>query len=665
MDSERQASLRGHLGRGALFSALLHASVLLPFGVLAFIFGEQEAAQRAEEVDVSFQPASATDLPADLPKLEDLLDPAPSELAAQDKEKDKKKQKDKTAPELAAKPDPEVAIPETPKIPEAPRPPEPPPPPKAHEKVVDLDNDKAVEPPPDAKYLAQKNNRADKETRATDTNLDRAQKGTQGSSPSDRRDDRVGDDKDKIAQLEDQKSKLGRAAPAVTPHENPDLEKVKGSKKSLLTLRDAPRIQHEITPETVDSSLPRDPEGLRTLPMEGLQSLRDVGGRAGQADKVRLRVTGQEYEYLFGAETDAQRRLAQTERSKHGGHFTSRLGRVQSALENFIPEVQPGNQTELNTRAAPFAAYIARMHRSIHQLWGFGVLEDWDSKGTSNPLNNPALITKLELVLNGDGTVDKVTMVRSSGYLPFDETAIDVAFSAGPYPDPPRAIRSANGKIYVHWTFHRDDRQCATSGVDYFILDNGPPGADKGGHAANPLTESRPSINALKRLQRGAPTDTAGHRAKMRELDAAAGGEPEPDPVAARRAAQQVVHADDPAARAVADQWFDAYARGDIQRMLKQASFPFRSSSGIAAKSRAELQGLLAGLLEESSGKRTVRMLTLYSSAGIRGVAGGLPAGFDDGAGMLFAVGHAGGETFVLVLQAKDGAWHVVGLVRR
>ena len=44
---------------------------------------------------------------------------------------------------------------------------------KAHEKMVDLDNDKEVEPPPDAKYLAQKNNRADQETRATDTNRSR------------------------------------------------------------------------------------------------------------------------------------------------------------------------------------------------------------------------------------------------------------------------------------------------------------------------------------------------------------------------------------------------------------------------------------------------------------------------------------------------------------
>ena len=93
---------------------------------------------------------------------------------------------------------------------------------KGHEKIVDLDNDKNVEPPPDAKYLAQKNNRADEETRATDTNLEKAQKGEGAASEkSDRDDTEPGADKQKIAELEDKKSALGRKAPDVTPHDEP------------------------------------------------------------------------------------------------------------------------------------------------------------------------------------------------------------------------------------------------------------------------------------------------------------------------------------------------------------------------------------------------------------------------------------------------------------
>ena len=79
-------------------------------------------------------------------------------------------------------------------------------------------------PPPDAKKQKKKNNRAAVETRATDTNKEKAQKG-QGaaSAPSDREEPTPGADKQKIAELEDQKSALGRKAPEVTPHVNPEV----------------------------------------------------------------------------------------------------------------------------------------------------------------------------------------------------------------------------------------------------------------------------------------------------------------------------------------------------------------------------------------------------------------------------------------------------------
>ena len=125
-----------------------------------------------------------------------------------------------------------------------------------------------------------------------------------------------------------------------------------------------------------------------------------------------------------------------------------------------------------------------------------------------------------------------------------------------------------------------------------------------------------------------------------------------------------MVHADDPAARAVAYGWFAAYARGDVPAMLRQAAFPFRSTSGVAAKSPAELKGLLDALLEESGGQRSVRGLQLFSPAGARGALGSLPGGFEEG-NLLFGVADVGGDKFVLVLGQRSGAWKALGLVRR
>ena len=89
------------------------------------------------------------------------------------------------------------------------------------------------------------------------------------------------------------------------------------------------------------------------------------------------------------------------------------------------------------------------------------------------------------MVLNRDGTVQKVGVVRMSGYLPFDAAAVDVIYSAGPYPDPPREIRSPDGKIYLQWTFHRDERQCTPAYARPVILAESP-NANKPGHSDNP-----------------------------------------------------------------------------------------------------------------------------------------------------------------------------------
>jgi TonB family protein len=719
---------RGFLSRGALLSLLLHVHLLAPIALAAWIYGGRQQAEReaqkAQEVDVEFQQVAEAELPKDLPPIEplpDQLDAPKPPQPRRDKRKVAKKQPAQKAPEEKVadkvekpkpKPEPEVVAPPMPPMPKPER--------KDHEKMVDLDNDKKVEPPPDAKYLAQDNNRAAVETRAKDTNLQKAQKGEGAASDkSDRTDGEPGSDKEKIAELKDQKSALGRKAPDVTPHDNPEVaqkSKDDDHKKSLLALRDPAKKTHELTPETVDMSLPHAADGDIAQPKPPVRGANSDPTHNAQGERVKLALSDKEFEYLFGADAEAERRLAQTQKSTKFGKFRRNTARVRAALENFIPEVKPGNQTALNTRAAPFAAYIAKMHRSIHKLWGFGALEDWDELSGSSPLNNPNLSTTLEMVLNRDGTVDKVTVVRASGYLPFDAAAIDVAFNAGPYPDPPRTIRSANGKIYVHWQFHRDERQCATSGVDYFILDNPPAGADKpaipdapseaprpvgtragagggtaaasggGGTAAPGANVAAPQAGVapttandggLRRLRR---FDDKHHAAKMQRLDeevamaeerdgtsspsSSSSSEPSSEPRSPPPASPKARGAD-PAARAIAERWFKALAGGNSTALLAMASLPFKTSGKDVSK-RAALSAMLADLVgeEKASGAPSV---DVFTTAGLRAAIGKLPANVDDGSGeQLYALAATGPrDALILILAKRGGDWKPVGLVRR
>lgn len=457
---------------------LLHLQILVPLLVVVFARAKHEEAERAEEVDVGFEDVPAEQLPTELPPLDDTPPPqgkvAPTKVAQQKKAPEPEKKPPEPEP---PPPPPQAALPPPPPPPAAKQPPPPPPPPKGHEKIVDLQNDKKEEPPPNAKYLAQENMRAEEETRDTRTNLEKAQQGANEASQADskRRDDKeVGDDKTKIAELEDLKSKAGRQAPENTPSQQTESlppEQQRPRQSPVLSLRETAPRGHEITPETVDPSLPHDPAGL--LARARARSFHDDdGGKTSHGQRVKLALSGHDYDYMFGTQAKADRQLSQKQMSSHMGRALSkRMSQVRSSLENFIPDVKPGTKTVLNARKAPFAAFIARVHRQIHKYWGFGALEDWDTLPSSSPFNNESLATTLEIVVNEDGTVGKITVVKASGYVAYDAAAIDAVFAAGPFPEPPPEILSSNGKVYFHWNFARDGRACGTEGVEYYILD--------------------------------------------------------------------------------------------------------------------------------------------------------------------------------------------------
>jgi TonB family protein len=675
---------RGNLPRGALLSLLLHVHLLVPLGIVIWVYaGRQEAereARLAQEIDVDFQAVDPADLPKDLPPVDPVPDelkpPKPPELKPL-REKptalaQKKKEEEKKA---EAKKDPEVIVPPLPPMPEPPAPPPPPPPDRGHEKIVDQETDKNEPPPADADYLAQSNHKAKEQMQARNRALEK-------SAHTKPEDELPTADKAKVAELEDQKSALGRKAPQVTPHVNPEAaaaEQPEAARRSPLALRDPAPKAHELTPETADPSLPKAADGDVAIarPARGLPA---DPARANAHKRVKLALSQKDYEYLFGADAEAERRLVQKQRSTKPGKLQQRIARVQAALENFVPEIREGNLSDLSTRAAPFAAYIARMHRSIHKLWGFGQLEDWDELAGSSPLNNSHLATTLEMVLNRDGTVEKVGVVRMSGYLPFDAAAVDVVYSAGPYPDPPREIRSPDGKIYLQWTFHRDERQCTPAYARPVILAESP-NANKPGHSDNPeVAPSQAPVTAPpppaapgstgeggpRRLRR---FDDGRHRAGMQrlneEVEAAEGhdghthGPPPPEAAAAATSAR----ATDPAARAVAERWFKALSKGDIAGLTGMSVIPFKTS-GKDVTTRDVLTAMLKDLVREDVGARSVQV---FSTAGLRAAIGKLPPNVDDGSGgQLYALASGGhNDALILILAQRGGSWKPVGLVRR
>ena len=194
------------------------------------------------------------------------------------------------------------------------------------------------------------------------------------------------------------------------------------------------------------------------------------GSRSGRRG-VDLAISQQQFEALYGEKRLRKEReayMAQRRSKATGGERSRRWRKFRAAIENYVSKVRPGEQTALNAAASPFAAYLATIHRRIHAEFALGFLRNLGLGG--GPLNDPALHTTLEIIINGDGTLHQIGIIHTSGLLPFDFGAFDAVTRAAPFTKPPDNILSADGRVYLHWGFHRDTRQCGTFNATPFIL---------------------------------------------------------------------------------------------------------------------------------------------------------------------------------------------------
>lgn len=374
---------------------------------------------------------------------------------------------------------------------------------------------------PDAKFVGDQANKVQEETVATQTSHDQDDPlptpgGNHAGDPS-----RVGDsDKTKIADSEDNPGEKNRAPGdkgtefEVLPHSRADTQpKVASaeppSKAPPLSGGDG-RTAAQPTPAPPEQAQggaqatapdvaaengmwsfnPVQPgSGAEPAPGMGQSSVTPrpragstkwlgLGGRPGPG-QINLNLTQQGVVAAVGREEIQRMRVADGERrkSEHRGSWrSSSLERWRSAIENYVSSVKPGNQTSLNTAAVPFASYLVSIHNRIHPIFADSFLGSLGSLPGTHPLNNPRLVTHLEIVVSKEGRLVKMGIVRTSGVTAFDVAALDAVDRASPFGPPPSAIMSPDGNVYLHWEFHRDEVfACSTMNARPFLLSKPPP----------------------------------------------------------------------------------------------------------------------------------------------------------------------------------------------
>lgn len=574
----------------------------------AMMFGDRAIEARfgkaPEELEVAWIP-SVDPVPVQLPKPPDPI----AQIEAEKLEEEALQVALVKPPPPPDVPPPELAPPPPPPPPPDQPPPPPVQPPPSNMRMVEVpDENEVKDAPDDATHLSDKNRDVAEETAATETNLEKQLSGQ--TPPTQESEDttspEVGVQEEKIAELEHAESDL--TALSRTSDRSGESDQAKG----------------QIVGEAGESG--EDGEGGDPNP--GLFAMRGIGGRGSLLDSKRgdgkkpgpkglpginAPLDMDDYERIIGKDkADKERVLAMARLSGKKGRWERKLEAIKSSLENFTPDVRPGNQTALKTRASPFAVFIARMHRRIHELWGFGFLAHLDGESSSHPLNDFDLYTVIEMSINPDGTVHKTTITHASGKLEFDVAALDTVISAAPYEETPEAIRSADGRVYLRWGFYRNWRQCGTFNVEPYILTDIP--------NAEPLDDGAALRNAKP---------ARGDKPVTPSADDVT---PAPDQVAADRNADYA-----------ANMWVAGFASASTQRMLKVSAVPFAAGAQVAAETAKDLKEVYEGLLVESGPLKRFKVLSTGDFTNKTGVSVAGPAG-----------------TLVLYVEATKGAFGVV-----
>jgi len=357
--------------------------------------------------------------------------------------------------------------------------PPPPRPQEARQAVQQHSTNPDVEPPENAQFIAEQNNRVTEETVARIRNMirdDAIPSPGRQEKPSDTLEERGNSREQEVAEA---RNKEGSDARKVTEEEAKRKRPDKASKadpiKAERVARQAPDGKQSNT--SGDRAGERADETITITDAAGTFSIRRPSG-AGQGGGERAKGRGpggkmawSQYEAAVGSdklEEDRRAYIAERKSSQRGIAREKTWNEFRAAIENYAPGVKPGATTALNAAASPFATYIAAVHRRIHQQFADRFLRSLPIGGS--PYQDPTLMTKLEIVLNGDGSVHRIGVVRSSGLLPFDFGAFNSVLRGQPYPPAPSSILSGDGRVYFHWGFYRNQRQCGTFNAEPYIL---------------------------------------------------------------------------------------------------------------------------------------------------------------------------------------------------
>jgi TonB family protein len=279
---------------------------------------------------------------------------------------------------------------------------------------------------PDAKYLAEKNNRVQKESKARDQTpfYRNAMPNRTANTP------RPNAGKDEAAQL----AIVGNGG---TGQDSKPAQKGSGQKPVF----DVPTVKR------------RDQIALKEDPSKGpgasVSNQPESAEVRGNAERMRIEPG------TPGGQGE------QESQGKQGLPGLSQLMPSQAAMDKIIgaapndhlKDVEEGEGTFLNTKEWKYATFFNRVKQAVGRNWDPNEpLRQRDPTGEI--YGGRDRYTILNVTLGGDGLVKDIQVQRSSGVDFLDEAAVVSFRRAQPFPNPPPGLMGANGTVTFPFGFY-------------------------------------------------------------------------------------------------------------------------------------------------------------------------------------------------------------------
>ncbi len=129
---------------------------------------------------------------------------------------------------------------------------------------------------------------------------------------------------------------------------------------------------------------------------------------------------------------------------------------MPSASPNSLPDdIALGEQTILETEGVGYASFLNRLAEAIYQPWvdnaRAAIGEVYRAGGK---MEGHLYITRLQIELDDEGEVVAIQTLKSSGIESLDEAPRRALWDRGPYLNPPKQMRQADGHLRFVYSFH-------------------------------------------------------------------------------------------------------------------------------------------------------------------------------------------------------------------